>query len=141
MKRFGTQQLKRAGLLLLVLAIVPRAHADPNVDASKDDALTNDVDSDALADPGDTIKYTITITNTGNMDAEGMSFSDTIDANTTLVGGSIKTTPIALDDSYNAIGNVGISVPAPGVLGNDSDPDGGGVTAVVDSGNSLNGGD
>ncbi|MHC4092378.1 MAG: beta strand repeat-containing protein, partial [Planctomycetota bacterium] len=141
MKRFGTQQLKCASLLLLILAIVPRAQADPNVDASKDDALTNDVDGDTLADPGDTIKYTITITNTGNMDAEGMSFSDTIDGNTTLVVGSLKTTPIALDDSYNSIGNVGISVPAPGVLGNDSDPDGGSVTAVVNSGNSLNGGD
>jgi uncharacterized repeat protein (TIGR01451 family) len=120
----------------------PSAYADPNVDASKDDALTNDVDGDTVADPGDTIRYTITITNNGNMDAAAVSYSDTIDGNSTLVGGSLKTTPLALDDAYNAVGNVSISVPAPGVLGNDTDPDGGVVTAIaIVGGSSSNGGD
>jgi uncharacterized repeat protein (TIGR01451 family) len=130
-------------LLALTLAFPPPAHADPNVDASKDDALTNDVDGDTEADPGDTITYTITITNSGNMDATGMSFSDTIDPNTTLVGGSLKTTPLALDDSYNSLGNVGITVASgAGVLANDSDPDGGSVTAIaIVGGSSSNGGD
>ncbi len=108
------------------------AYADPNVDASKEDALTNDVDGDTLADPGDTITYTVIINNTGNMNATGVSFSDTIDPNSTLVGGSVKTTPLALDDGiFNVTGNVQISVAAPGVLANDSDPDGGSVSAVA----------
>ncbi|MCH8241892.1 MAG: DUF11 domain-containing protein [Planctomycetes bacterium] len=111
------------------------AHADPNVDARKTGVLTDDVDGDGFADPGDTITYTVIISNTGNMDATDVSFSDTIDANSTLVGGSVKTTPLALDDNYNVTGNVQISVPAPGVLGNDFDPDGSG--GVTDEGGSC----
>ncbi|MHC4091613.1 MAG: beta strand repeat-containing protein [Planctomycetota bacterium] len=134
-------------LMVLLAAVVAlpqlgSASPGPNIVASKDDALINDVDGDTLADPGDTIRYTITITNAGDTNANGVSFTDTIDANTTLVAGSLKTTPVALNDAYNAVGNVSISVPAPGVLGNDSDPDGGTVTAIaVVAGSSTNGGD
>ena len=135
-----------AGSFLLAfvigMAVLPTASADPNVDASKTDALTNDVDGDGEADPGDTITYTVRITNTGDMDATGAAFSDAIDANTTLVPGSVKTEPIAVHDDYSATGNVQISVSAPGVLSNDTDPDGGAITAIaIVGGSSLNGGD
>ncbi|HEX6185294.1 MAG TPA: PxKF domain-containing protein, partial [Pyrinomonadaceae bacterium] len=44
-------------------------------------------------------------------------------ANTTLVPGSITATPIAIDDSYNVIGNVRIQPnAAQGLLANDCDP-------------------
>jgi len=127
---------------LASFAFASTAQAVPTVDASKTDALAVDNDGDAKADPGDTLRYTITITNSGNMDAIGISLSDTIDNNTTLVPGSIKTTPIALDDSYNSVGNVGITVPAgSGVLANDVDPDGGSVSAVaMFGGSSTDGG-
>jgi uncharacterized repeat protein (TIGR01451 family) len=130
-------------LALLAFGLSPgTAVADPNIDASKDDALTNDVDGDTAADPGDTLRYTTVITNTGNMDATGVAFTDVLDGNTTFVPGSLKTTPIAVNDAYNVIGNVSITVPSgSGVLANDVDPDGGSVTAVVSSGNSINGGD
>src|SRR5260370_33768386 len=59
---------------------------------------------------GDTITYSTTISNSGT-DAFNVNFSDTPDANTTLVGGSIQVSPIALDDAYTATGNVSISVP------------------------------
>ncbi len=73
----------------------------------------------ALVNPGGTITYTVTIGNT-SMDATGVNFSDTIDANTTLVAGSLKASPVAVNDSYTAIGNVRIQVPAAnGVLAND----------------------
>ena len=65
----------------------------------------------ATANPGDTIMYTIEITNTGNADATNVMFTDTIDTNTTLVAGSVKVAPIAVDDAYNTIGNVHIQVP------------------------------
>ena len=76
----------------------------------------------ATANPGDTIMYTVVISNSGTADATNVNFTDTIDANTTLVAGSFKASPIALNDTYNTIGNVPISIAAPGVRGNDLNP-------------------
>jgi uncharacterized repeat protein (TIGR01451 family) len=64
----------------------------PDVSATKDDALLVDVDVDTLADPGDTLRYTIVITNNGTGDATSVVFSDTPDANTSIVAGSVTTT-------------------------------------------------
>lgn len=90
----------------------------PTVSATKTDSLFTDVDSDLQADPGDTLKYTVTIGASGE-DATGVTFTDTVDPNTAFVGGTLRATPVAVNDSYVATGNVRISVPAPGVLGND----------------------
>ncbi|MEK7833332.1 MAG: Ig-like domain-containing protein, partial [Acidobacteriota bacterium] len=77
------------------------------------------------ASPGATLNYTVTIGNSGSTATTGVLFSDTIDANTTLVPGSVNTSPLALNDAYTSIGNVAIAVPAVnGVLANDFDPDG-----------------
>ncbi|MDY6950284.1 MAG: Ig-like domain-containing protein [Thermodesulfobacteriota bacterium] len=97
----------------------------PNIGATKED-------SPGSVEPGDTVTYTVTITNTGDEDATGVAFDDTIDGKTTLTPGSIKTTPLARNDTYDALGNVGITVPAgSGVLGNDTDLDGGTVTVTA----------
>ncbi|MEK6335643.1 MAG: Calx-beta domain-containing protein [Acidobacteriota bacterium] len=90
----------------------------PTVTATKSDSLFTDVDGDLQADPGDTIKYTVNISASGG-DATGVTLTDTVDPNTAFVGGSLTATPVAVDDTYSALGNVRISVPAPGVLGND----------------------
>jgi uncharacterized repeat protein (TIGR01451 family) len=90
----------------------------PTVSATMTDSLFTDADGDSSADPGDTLKYTVAITATGE-DATGVSFSDTVDSNTTFVPGSLTATPVAVNDSYSATGNVRVSVAAPGVLGND----------------------
>src|SRR5215471_7940474 len=80
---------------------------------------------------GDQINYTATISN-GGTDALNTVFSDTIDPNTTLVGGSLKVSPLAINDTYNTIGNVNISVPAgSGVLVNDLSPGGGSLTVSL----------
>ncbi len=98
---------------------------DAIITATKTDDITVDNDNDGLADPGDVIEYTVTIQNSGDMNATGTNYDDAIDANTTLNAGSIRTTPIARNDGYSSIGNVGITVPAgSGVLANDNDPDG-----------------
>jgi trimeric autotransporter adhesin len=94
----------------------------PSITATKVDAISIDVDSDLKADPGDELMYTVTITNGGPDPATAVMFTDTIDPNTTLVPGSIAASPIAVNDSYNTIGNVNIQVPAPGVRANDLNP-------------------
>ena len=97
----------------------------PAVAATKVDTLL----SAAPAEPGDIVEYTIEIDNTGGA-ATGVTVADLIAANPdlTLVAGSLETTPIVLNEQYEACGNVTISVDGspgfPGLLANDTDPDG-----------------
>jgi uncharacterized repeat protein (TIGR01451 family) len=58
---------------------------------------------------GDIITYSTTISDTG-ADALNVNFSDTPDANTTFVGGSVAASPVAVNDTYpqTVIGNVSI---------------------------------
>ena len=121
-------------------ALVLNTVLAPTVTATKTDALFTDVDGDLQADPGDTLKYTVTISAAGE-DATGVTFTDTVDPNTAFVGGSLTATPVAVNDSYAATGNVRISVPAgSGVLANDFP----GLPAATITGapaTSVNGGD
>jgi uncharacterized repeat protein (TIGR01451 family) len=178
MNRFAFRSTVRVAIIVLMLLLflllpvastsisgpgrllrVPDVGANPIVDAAKHDVLLVDNDNDGVADPGDTIRYTIgggcgpsfppdppegCFANFGDMDATNVDFIDTIDANTTLVASSLRTTPIARNDTYAAIGNVGITVPAgSGVLVNDNDPDGTTptLTIVTAPTTSANGGD
>src|SRR5262245_45352368 len=121
MAKGRTSALER---FLSVPSILPMA--GPTITATKN------VDVHTHAHPGDTLMYTVVISNTGMADATGVNFTDTIDANTTLVPGSLAISPIAQNDSYNTIGNVNISVPAgSGVLTNDLNPGGMGTLAVT----------
>ena len=87
------------------------------------------------AAPGDTINYTIVIQNLGSTDATNVTFTDTIDANTTLVPNSIVSTPVANNDTYNVVGNVRIQPnAAQGLLTNDFNPDNGNATGITASG-------
>ena len=108
----GSERLETRALLAVVIG------------ATNVDALVTDVDGDGLADPGETLQHTITITNSGNMDATGVTLNDNEDSHTTLVSGSIQITPIAFDDAYSLTGNTPITIGAgSGVLANDIDPD------------------
>lgn len=76
------------------------------------------------ATPGNTISYEIEINSTGGVAATGVTLTNATPANTTLVPGSLRTTCVAINDAYAALGNVSITVPAgSGVLANDLDPD------------------
>jgi len=96
-------------------------------DALKTDVLIIDNDGDGLADPGDTLRYTITITNTG-AEATSVNLGDTIGANLAAVPNSLFTEPIAAPDTYIACGNITLVVDGspslPGLTVNDHDPDG-----------------
>src|ERR1043166_5599293 len=96
----------------------PPSPVAPNIVATKTDSFP-DPDADGKAAPGETITYDVNITNSGT-DATGVNFTDTIDANTTLVGGSLKVSPLAFVDTYAAAQNTPLSVGAPGVLTNDT---------------------
>jgi uncharacterized repeat protein (TIGR01451 family) len=55
-------------------------------------AAINDLDGNGVLSPGDTLAYSIHITNTGNADALAVVLTDTPGAHTTLVAGSVTTT-------------------------------------------------
>jgi uncharacterized repeat protein (TIGR01451 family) len=131
-------------LLLLMLMFGVTAQAgSPIVElsATKTAAFLLDDNSDGKADPGDKIRYTVTIENPTGVRADNLNFTDTVDSNTMLVNGSFKSTPVAANDEYRTIGNVGITVPAAnGVLANDLDPDGGAISATPGAGATAQGG-
>ena len=74
------------------------------------------------ADPNDKIRYKTTIINSGTGNATGVTYSVSIDGKTTLVAGSFKSSPLAINDTYACTGNVGLNVPASlGLMANDFD--------------------
>jgi trimeric autotransporter adhesin len=88
----------------------------------------------------DVLEYTAVVSNTGSTDATGVTFTDILDNNTTLVAGTVTATPIAVDDNYTCVGNVGITVnAASGVLANDVSPTNTARTVTAASGTTLNG--
>ncbi|MAE66546.1 MAG: hypothetical protein CMJ18_19935, partial [Phycisphaeraceae bacterium] len=88
--------------------------------ATKIGALADDVDGDGRADPGDTIRYEISIANDGAAEALAVRVTDTVDVNTTL--GHVG--PAALPDMFTAVAGKTLTVPtAAGVRANDFDLD------------------
>ncbi|MCF2488577.1 Ig-like domain-containing protein [Dyadobacter sp. CY347] len=99
----------------------------PGISATNSYVISNDTGLSG-GSAGDEITYAVTISN-GGTDATGVVFSETLDENTTLVQGSVTASPIAVNDSYNTIGNVGLTIPAGiGLLSNDVSPDGAALT-------------
>lgn len=82
---------------------------DVEVSASKTDELVDDVDGDGNAGPGDTVRYTVVLTNTGSQDASNVVFDDTPDSNTALVVGSV-TASTGTVTTGNASGDTQVGV-------------------------------
>ncbi len=66
--------------------------------------------------------------------SSGYGLIDAWEAVQAASGGTINAPPTTTDDSYNGLEDQQIAVAAPGVLGNDSDPEGSAITAVLGSG-------
>lgn len=106
----------------------------PIITATKVDSFP-DPDGDGRVSPGQTITYSVTINNTGPDPALNLTLNDTVDPNTTIVGGSAVSTPIAFDDAYNVVGNVRIQPnAAQGLLANDINPNTGNNSGLTASG-------
>ncbi len=58
----------------------------PVIESDMSAALHNDIDNNGTASPGDTLRYTTIISNTGDRDAEGLMFINTIPISTVLTG-------------------------------------------------------
>ncbi|HSS22809.1 MAG TPA: hypothetical protein VLL54_22235 [Pyrinomonadaceae bacterium] len=88
--------------------------------------VTDNVTAATKVAPGANINYTAVVTNSGAAspadDATNLNFSDPLDANTTLVAGSVHSSPIAFNDTYNWVGNTQLDTAAralPAVTAND----------------------
>ena len=112
--------------------------------ATKSDALSTDNDNDGNVDPGDKIKYTIILTNTGSSETQGIIFTDNVDANTTLIVGSVTTTNGTITKG-NVANDTSVEINVGSVPGNGgtvtitfeatvNSPVPGGVTAVNNQG-------
>ncbi len=81
----------------------------PAVTATKTATLQVDQNGNGSANPGDTLLYTVVIDNNGNATANGVTFTDTPDANTTLVNGQVTTTAGTVT-SGNSAGDATVGV-------------------------------
>ncbi|MCB0114172.1 MAG: DUF11 domain-containing protein, partial [Caldilineaceae bacterium] len=79
------------------------------LDAFKEAQLLDDADNNSQPSAGDTLLYRVTILNKGNVNAPSVTFTDTPDANTTLVVGSVKTTQGAVITGNNG-GDTSVAV-------------------------------
>ncbi|HET6645925.1 MAG TPA: Ig-like domain-containing protein, partial [Pyrinomonadaceae bacterium] len=113
---------------------VTAAGLAPMLTATKVDSFA-DPDMDGRVSPGQTITYSVTITNSGPDPAFNVTLNDTVDPNTTIVPGSATSTPIATDETYDVLGNVRIQPnAASGLLANDVNPNTGNNTGLTASG-------
>ena len=61
----------------------------PVVDSQKTVVIQNDLNSNGIVDPGDTLRYTITTTNIGALPATNVVLTDAVPVNTTYVANSV----------------------------------------------------
>jgi hypothetical protein len=101
------KRLVRASLLIDASRTVVFA---PTVTATKTDGLLTDIDADGKADPGDTLKYTVVI-GSSLENATGVTFTDTVDANTNFLAGTLAASSVAVNDTFpvTVTGNVRIN--------------------------------
>ncbi|MEE8526203.1 MAG: PKD domain-containing protein, partial [Thermoanaerobaculia bacterium] len=69
----------------------PALAGEPELKVEKTDVLFSDAGGDGLASPGDTLLYQLTVVNVGTTAATGVVLRDSIDADLTVVAGSVQT--------------------------------------------------
>src|SRR5829696_4592087 len=107
-------------------AAAPLVAAAPAISATKQYQLLVDNNQDGFVEDGDTVRYTVKVSNGGDADAIGVVFSDTIDPNTTLVPGSVESTPLAYNQTVSTTMDTPVSITLGAV-----DSDGDSITLSV----------
>jgi hypothetical protein len=109
--------------LVLVLAVSFFVHSvnaqTPTITATLKDSLSNDVNNNQMPNEGDGLRYKTVIKNSGTGNATGVNLSQPAPTNTTLVTGSVKTSPLARVDSFSTAYNTALNTGAATVLSND----------------------
>jgi CSLREA domain-containing protein len=95
-------------------------------------AVVDDLNSDGNADPGEKISYSVLLNNPAiGSDASGLSFNVPLDSHTTLVPGSIQSTPVTFDKVVPAFNE---DAPAQPIVLQGQDPDGTNLTFAIVTG-------
>ncbi|HEV7350496.1 Ig domain-containing protein [Telluribacter sp.] len=95
---FTTQTTNSQGLGLDGVSVTANA-ATPALAADLGDVVL-DTNSDTKANPGETITYRDTLSNTGSGQAEGVTLSNPAPTGTTYTTGSLKSSALARDDYF-----------------------------------------
>ncbi|HSG79669.1 MAG TPA: SdrD B-like domain-containing protein [Acidimicrobiia bacterium] len=85
----------------------------PAITLVKSSTVSNDVDADGRADPGDTLTYSISMTNDGIVDIGDVSVLDAAPANTTYVTGSATLDALAVADDASPYSPIPSDVDSP----------------------------
>lgn len=124
--------MRSLAILLCVLSIKTFVSAQTIPPPPQTDQIIIDNGTPGSADPNDRIRYTVTIQNTGSSTALMTQLNAVLDPKTTLVAGTFKTSPLAINDAYAVTGNVGITIPfASGLKANDFDDNVGALTLTA----------
>ncbi len=91
------------------------------------------------ASPGEIVQYAVTVTNTNGTPLSNLQITDSVDLNSTFVGGSLVVSPLVFDDNDTAQRNTPLVVVAPGVLGNDDQQGPGTTISAYDATTAQNG--
>ncbi len=84
----------------------------------------SDDNGNGRVEAGESIAFNATVFEQGSTHAQAASLTLPFGSTVTASQASIRSTPIARDDRYTVVGNVHLQRAAPGLLANDTDPDG-----------------
>ena len=79
------------------------------ITATRSTSLFTDQDNDGRVDQGDTLFIRLDIANSGDTDALNVVVNDLL-LGQSLVAGSLNISPVAFNDSFNAVGNTQLLV-------------------------------
>ncbi|MCH5377179.1 MAG: DUF11 domain-containing protein, partial [Planctomycetes bacterium] len=86
----------------------------PVLTALKSDQLANDANGNGVPSPGETLRYEVSITNRGQVQATNVLLEDTPDLATTLIAGTVGATdPSAIISKGNGSGDTDVEVRIP----------------------------
>jgi hypothetical protein len=97
--------------LLLIICLAIQTSLSAQVTVTHRDSLIHDPNMNMLANPGDSLRYKTTVKNISGGTVTGAVYDVNNSSNLSLPA-NVRTTPVAVDDTYGVTGNVGIMVPA-----------------------------